>query len=210
MQPLAVEQLMFEASWFAWSPVGAVILEPPPAYEPWERAVLAALDMRGSSTWALVDLYLAGELHFGEHAAQAISVTRISPKRLANILWVGRRFPHERRHALLSFSHHEAVAGLIGNPGHPEWTQQAWYLLGRAEEQQWPVEVLEQEVREVRGPSDGNGPGPVKSLAALRDRLRNLENAEELETVAEHLTAAIGQLDMALSELKAQAKEGAL
>jgi hypothetical protein len=206
--PPALEDVLFEESWLSWSPVGVEIHGRPPTYGRWEHAIHTALGLRSGSTWALVDLYLAGEIEFGERASQAISPARISPKRLANILWVGRRFPVDLRRSGLSFSHHEAVAGLLGNPEHPEWQQEGLSLLAKAELEEWPVELLEEEVRKVRGPRPGSG--PVASLRSLRDRLHELSGSEELEDVSEHLDSALAQLDLALAELKEQAKEGAL
>ncbi len=129
--------------------------------------------------WKVADLYLFGEQKFGERAAQVIDARKISRRRLANYVWVARKFSGRRRtwrRKSLSFSHHEAVAGLIDDPDHPELTQRARELLELASEIGLSVQDLEDQVAEIRG----NAPGSANPLGLIQQAQALCQEAQPL------------------------------
>lgn len=129
--------------------------------------------------WKVADLYLFGEQKFGERAAQIVDARKIPRRRLANYVWVARKFSGRRRtwrRKSLSFSHHEAVAGLIDDPDHPELTQRARELLQLASEIGLSVQDLEDQVAEIRG----NAPGDANPLGLIQEARHLCELAQPL------------------------------
>jgi hypothetical protein len=86
-------------------------------------------------------LALGGDT-FSARAAAVFPDQQWAWQTMATWAWVARAIPSERRHPLLSFSHHAEVATL------PPEAQDA--LLGQAEEQGWTTAELRQQVRDWR------------------------------------------------------------
>lgn len=73
------------------------------------RALYAIGD---SLQWAVADWCRAMQDKYGEKCYQVIEDAGLNKHTAMNRMWVGERFPSARRVPALSFSHHDAVAGL--------------------------------------------------------------------------------------------------
>lgn len=116
-----------------------------PATE-WSRVLtLLGLIGRGSQWW-IGDAIVYGEDTFGEDYAQYVEDAGYKPNTLVNLAWVARSVAPERRVEGLSWSHHEAVAGLDADE------QERW--LDRAavgdDREAWTVSRLREEIRATR------------------------------------------------------------
>ena len=113
-----------------------------PALLPFERWLGIGRQLSAvctSAAWCLGDWLVFGERAYTGRYRQAIEQTSLDYQTLRNYAWVARRFAMSRRRDTLSFGHHAEVAALA----EPE--QNFW--LRKAEEHQWPVKRLRQEVR---------------------------------------------------------------
>lgn len=100
--------------------------------------------METASQWGLGDAYIAGTIAYRNlDASQAVPNTKTKIKTLQNYAWVCRRYKYSQRMPELSFSHHAVVAKL------PH--ERRVYWLKRALEEDWIVEILDDETREERG-----------------------------------------------------------
>lgn len=123
-------------------------------FEKWEQIVAWLQTTAESIHWWLGDALNYGEQAYGEKYTQATDLTRLSVGTLANICWVCRRFPPDRRRPkeALTFSHHQEVAGV------PEAEQNYW--LDRSIEEG----LSTAELRRLRNPNarqkDGRGRPP--------------------------------------------------
>lgn len=172
------------------------------SFEQFEEEWNGSASELSGKQWKVGDLMLFGEQKFGEKVAQVIDVRRVSRRRVANYTWVARKFSGRRRkwrRSKLSFSHHEAVAGLIDDPDHPELTARARELLDHAETIGLSVQDLEDEVARLRGNApDGSNP------LELVQQARNLcEEAEPLckGDIRSLVRAARSNLEDAAAEL---------
>jgi len=112
----------------------------------WDQAVRITrnLDVMGRNVqWWWGDWLNLCEEIFGEKYAQLIPDVGWDPKTLQNWKWVASRITPVRRLAALSWSHHEAVAGL-------EPDQQD-NLLAQAEVERWTVREIRGAARELIG-----------------------------------------------------------
>ncbi len=91
-----------------------------------------------SAAWCLGDWLAFGERAYAGRYRAAVEQTSLDYQTLRNYAWVARRFELSRRRDTLSFGHHAEVAALA----EPE--QDFW--LRKAEEHQWPVKRLRQQV----------------------------------------------------------------
>lgn len=98
--------------------LGAIV-SPDIPYDEWANSVQACGaawrglgKQRDHIQFILADLYLVGEQQFPDQFSQMVDASVIDDKLLTRILWVGKTIPPESRHPKLSFSHHEAVAGV--------------------------------------------------------------------------------------------------
>jgi len=105
----------------------------------------------------LGDLYIAGEKSFGQNFSQAFDVENIDDKLLTRVLWVCKEIEPANRHPALSFSHHEAVAGVKD----PEIREE---LLKTAEADKLTVKELS-EVRNEKVPKKKGKSKPAKAKA---------------------------------------------
>lgn len=175
--------------------------------EVWETTSV----MLEMAPWVIGDAHNLGEDLYPDLVTQLITAKRISRKRVQNYAWVCRRF-HDwrwRRPAdVLSFSHHEAVAGLM-NEGE-EALKFALSLLTAAVKDDLGVEWVEARVREFRGEeevvtADGEevafstGP-PLARLERLHAGVGKLlkDAPVEWDVEVEMLEAAEGNLSRAL------------
>lgn len=83
-----------------------------PTFEEWYEAVGTTKSLAVYGLWFYGDLMAYGQHHFGEDYAQALDASDYSDNALALAEWVARKFPPERRHPELTFSHHKLVAAL--------------------------------------------------------------------------------------------------
>lgn len=112
---------------------GLAIAEDTP-FAMYEEAVRAYGAIVADGLWALGDLFIFGERKYGERFSQTLDSLKYSEKTLKNATWVCSEFPPSRRHKLLSFNHHQAVASL--NPEERE------AILVEAESQELSVRDL--------------------------------------------------------------------
>lgn len=112
-------------------------------FEEWQRTLALLGRMDRGVKWGIIDCYLYGERTYGEPAAQFAESIGWSPQTLLNALSVARTFPPARRHAALSFGHHDAVVALSQG--------EQVVLLERAATLGWSVGMLRAQVRERRG-----------------------------------------------------------
>jgi hypothetical protein len=102
----------------SWQPQGDM------SFEQWEAAGNELQTMGRAWQFWIGDWLLYGEHKFGEKYAQAIDLTGLEYKTLANIVSVAKRVDPSRRRETLSWSHHETVARL--EPGEQaEWLERA-------------------------------------------------------------------------------------
>jgi len=98
-----------------------------PTYKEWAGAVGDALKRIDSSQWEIGDLLNYGETAFGDRFSQVLDPGRMSEQTVKNWMWVSRAIPKVRRLTGVSWSHHQAVAGL------PESEQDYWLTRAKAE-----------------------------------------------------------------------------
>lgn len=134
-------------------------MHPGLSFEEWEQAghflaaqLDAAIGRLSTLQWHVADWLHFGECEYGERYAQGMDVLGLDYQTCANMNQVGERFPPERRHPRLSFSHHQEAAFL--EPGVAD------VILDRAESEGLSA-------REVRGLAQTH-----RSLAAGRDPAR--------------------------------------
>lgn len=94
---------------FEITPVGLRITGQP-SFDAWQRAGNVLQVVTPAVQWCLGDWILAGEQRYGEMYAQALDATAYAKQSLADIVWVCRNWPYERRRADLSFQHHRVCA----------------------------------------------------------------------------------------------------
>ena len=121
-----------------------------------EKKIAEALYLLGrigrATPWWTADVLLYGEAHLPEgRFSQVAEEAGLAPATLANLLWVGRRWPRSRRRDEASFANHAELAAL-----EPE-AQDHW--LARAiegdrqpngEHRRWSVTTLRERVRGAR------------------------------------------------------------
>lgn len=109
------------------------------------RVVLSQVGViRDWSAWAIGDALVVGEMVHGDAIAQAAEVLRRDPDTILEFQRVAARFPHRRRRASLSWSHHQAVSALRYAPEEAD----AW--LDRAEREGWSAKQLREELSAPR------------------------------------------------------------
>ena len=187
---------LFDLGFAGVTATGLAIHNPEPSWEALEDAYLRLTVSEQASQWSLGDWWILADGVYGERAPQLIINARISRKTLQNFAWVCRKFVYFaasdpkhpdwslRRRLALSFYHHSAVAGLVGESD--EATALAVRLLDEAEaDPERSVEDLEEAVRQFRGePEDkdegkdvGFAVGPIpKRLDRLYTAVSNLQD----------------------------------
>lgn len=108
-------------------------------FEKWVTIGRQLADICTLSAWCLGDWLVYGEVAYTGRYREAIEQTSLDYQTLRNYAWVARRFSLSRRREVLSFGHHTEVAALS------EAEQDFW--LRKAEELEWSVKRLRQEVR---------------------------------------------------------------
>lgn len=158
------------------TPVGLHVYRPEPDWDQLVHAFEVLTMSHQADQWSLGDWWILASAVFGEDASQIVSASRIPRKTLQNYAWVCRKFlalvpldefealrdlmpltadPLDplRRRMPISFSHHSAVAGLVGES--EEATALAVGLLDRAlVDPETSVEDFEEAVRQFRGPEE--------------------------------------------------------
>jgi len=92
--------------------------------------------------WALGDWIAYGNERFGERYSRAAKITGYDTQTLMNMVYVATHFPISRRRENLSWSHHEALAGL-DSEGQEQW-------LDQAAQHRWSVSDLRTMLRMAR------------------------------------------------------------
>ncbi|MCJ7831316.1 MAG: hypothetical protein MUP86_02170 [Dehalococcoidia bacterium] len=202
-----VQPALFDLGFAGVTATGLDIRDREPSWEDLEHAYLQLTVSEQASQWSLGDWWILADGVYGEKAPQLVVNARCSRKTLQNYAWVCRKFvrfpvalPSHgdwplRRRLVLSFYHHSAVAGLVGESD--QATALAVRLLDEAEaDPERSVEDLEEAVRQFRGePEDkdegeevGFAVGPVPqrldrlytSISNLQDDLPDDWNAERV------------------------------
>jgi hypothetical protein len=155
---MATKSKTFQLSFATIEPDGLKFKKKKPAFDVFEKGFHSLLERRSTDLWAIADAYNKGAEWFGEDVTQVIDPRRMSESRLQTISGVGRKFWGERRAYRytpdrLSFSHHEAVRSLIGNTDHPEWEEEAWSILAKADAEGLSVSDVEALVAKAKGES---------------------------------------------------------
>lgn len=119
----------------------------------WERTWAAVGGVRESSKWWQGDLLLVGELRYKEKYSQALDQTSAEYGTLRNIAYVAGKFTPERRRPELTWSHHQAAAGVPA--------EVADTILGQAAEMDWSVAQVRMAVREWKEEQDNTKPDAV-------------------------------------------------
>lgn len=93
--------------------------------EDYNAVFRTALSIHKSSCWLLGDVLLLGERHWGNrHTAskydEAMQATGLSRSTLRDIVMTCKKFPVEKRHASLSFTHHQEIARTDADPDQRE------------------------------------------------------------------------------------------
>lgn len=122
--------------------------------------------------WAIGDWLDFGEWKYGDKFAQAADVTGLSPSRLANIQWLARTFPPERRRPDLTLAHHESVAALP--------VDEADRLLNEAADNDQTAGELRRQVQDQRAVLSGEDPLLTRAVTAVTEAAR-LVSALEVE-----------------------------
>ncbi len=126
--------------------------------------------------WLAVTWLLHGERSYGERFAQAVAELGLQEHSIMNMLAVARAFPDPaRRHPALTFSHHEALAGLDDTDAQERW-------LTQAEQEGWSVSRLRQELRGAKVVPSRDDPKRAVWLEAA-EIADNWEPPPELEHV---------------------------
>lgn len=157
--------------------------------EEWIAAGRLLGGMSRCSQWGIGDWIRYGNAKFGERYKRASEITGYDPQTLMNMVYVASRFEISRRREILSWSHHEVVAGLEVKE------QERW--LDRAVTEGWQRSHLRSLVRGVRGESvespragmveedvvgEDVGEDPIAEIRELEVE-RRVEDDEPEETV---------------------------
>lgn len=137
-------QALYRSEHFRVLPLGLRV-DGKPTAEQWDKFgdVLRALHV--ASIWATADwlLYGDGRGDYGETYDAAIARLGLSYGRMANLLWLARKFEFSRRHENLSAEHHALVGGLETTKEQDRW-------LDKAEREQWDYAELRAALRAAR------------------------------------------------------------
>lgn len=164
MSKTDLQPVLFDLGFAGVTATGLDIRDREPSWEDLEHAYLQLTVSEQASQWSLGDWWILASGVYGEKAPQLIHNSRCSRKTLQNFAWVCRKFVYFpvalpshsdwslRRRLVLSFYHHSAVAGLVGESDLA--TVLAGQLLDGAEANpDTSVEDLEEAVRQFRGDS---------------------------------------------------------
>jgi DNA-binding PadR family transcriptional regulator len=144
--------------------------------EEWIAAGRLLGGMSRCSQWGIGDWIRYGNAKFGERYKRASEITGYDPQTLMNMVYVASRFEFSRRREMLSWSHHEVVAGLEVRE------QDRW--LDRAVTEGWQRSHLRSL---VRGERDGH----VES-----SRPHRVEDELVADHVEEDVLVEIGELEV--------------
>lgn len=114
-------------------------LPPRLTFEEWTNVGAWLLHVGRAINWAIGDWLADGERRYGETYAQAADVTGYEEPTLMTMAWVARKVTTSIRSENLSWSHHREVASL-------EDAAEMRYWLNQAEEGNWSVRMLRQEL----------------------------------------------------------------
>ena len=176
-----------------------------PTKENWEQALSITFRMESGLQWIIGDLVAFGEtVGYGDTE----SVAQLFGKRTQTLYNYGsicRTFPEiSRRREILSFGHHDAVAGIKNEKKREQ-------LLDQAIEENWSVARLRQETDDAKNKDDKNSLKQV--IKIQRKRISTISNfitrakSGELDTVdrekaLDEIASARRWLDEAEGEIK--------
>ena len=197
--------------------VGLRVNDPEPAWSDLEAAFVVVPRRLTGYQWALGDLWIIAEGVYGEDASQLLEARALDPSDLQSYAWVARKFfdagdyadeSHPRwslrRRPGVSWSHHRAVAGLVGESD--EATALAVHLLDLAEaDPEMTAADLALAVKDFRGEDDEEEDddevafsvgSAIERLGRLHAKADNLLGDLPPEWKAERslLTEAVGKI----------------
>jgi hypothetical protein len=97
---------------FHLTAVGLEGVDGEPSFDQWAGAVRTMRLAERSCMWIVGDLLNYGETRFGEDFSQVLDDVGYADETLGVAKWVAARFPKDRRVEVLTFTHHQLVAGL--------------------------------------------------------------------------------------------------
>lgn len=194
-----------------YNPLG-LILRDGLSFAEWAEIGSTLATMERGLPWWAGDWLNYGEHTYGEKYAQAVYETGREKQTLQNYAWVAGRFSIDRRRENLTWSHHEAVAGL-------EIAEQE-RLLDLAEQEQWGVRALREAVQAARkavpapkptespdvGSPTPNGNGSHGPVAAKEEEPETENDGPALDLVAE-LEAVDAELRKAQATIQSLQKD---
>lgn len=181
-----------------WSPRGLDI-ERDLTYEEVESISVVLSRIFEATRFALADALAHSERRWGEAKySQLAAVTGRSEGSLMTMAWIARCVPREIRRPELTFSHHEAVAGLKipgaeDEPDHDamkHWLQHAVDLRLTRDELRAHIRASRSSLSRARGPEDGPPP-VIEGKAAVIEPVPTTQlQVETLREVAVEIVAA--------------------
>jgi hypothetical protein len=136
-------------------------------FDEWATLGKFLYQLTGAIFWWIADWINYGDSVYGETYTQAIEETGLSYQTLANMAYVGRAIPPERRRELLSPSHHALVAAL------PADEQEA--ALEQAEQEGWTCRELAEYLGRGVGGKLVLFEGSGRATEVLRALMRSIE-----------------------------------
>lgn len=179
-----------------YHPTG-LILDPTTTFEEWAAMGRPLLMMEWGARWWVGDWLRFGERRYGERYTQAIQETGIRYKTLANLAWVAGRFEFSRRRENLSWSHHEAVAGLDD----PEEQDR---LLDQAAEHGWSVIELREQARRAKKAIKAGKDAASLPAAKARDETRDEDEDDVLDDGGPTTADLLAELEAADQKIREQ------
>lgn len=177
-------------SMFEQTPIG-LIIRGHPTFEEWYDEGIELWKKHNELQWCIGDWLAKGEILYNETYAQAVDITHYAVKTLQNKVFVSRAIEFSRRRKELSWSHHDAVAGITSHAA-----QDA--LLDKAVKFKWGRDELREAValyrhnqeRLKRGenlddpepvllPACGNDPKPLATVTVAVKALRGIPELNE-------------------------------
>lgn len=140
------ESIVAQHGPFVMTQTGVIVTEEP-TYDEWTAATVWTQSVEKASSFWIGDLLGYGEAKYGEKYTQALAATGCTVGHLMNIACVAKAIPPERRHADLSFTHHQEVLGL------PE--DQQTEMLDKAEVENWTAKELRHQIKLAKAEATG-------------------------------------------------------
>lgn len=178
-----IERPDVEVTETSWQPTGEM------SFEEWCEAGAKLGQITEAVQWWIGDWINYGAVAYGHKYEDALEATGYEYQSLRNMATIAGQFELSRRRDNLSWSHHDAVAGL-------ESEEEQDRFLDLAVAEKWTREVLRGQVREGQDESPGNGKRPASKGPVLTLKLtfeQTFENEalrrRTAQTLREHAEA---------------------